>query len=283
MSLRSASNGNVATRGARSSSATRSSPAFWAATRIAPSVVSPRIRQSERADRVRGKEAGITAQGSDSQHLARGLGVGDLAVWGVPDAGDRHGGARTPTRPATVISALVSVPVLSVQMTVVDPGPSTAVSRLISAWRRAMRRTAIASETDIVAGSPSGTRATMTPSAKTNDPNDGVAGQGPQCEQAPSRPDRDAAPAGPSPRPRAAAGSPPRNLCRQAVDPAELGLQPGREHDGLAAAVDDGRAHEHAVACVGDLDLRALPPPSGRTAGSHRSGPPSLPAVHARR
>ena len=48
-----------------------------------------------------------------------------------------------------------------------------------------------------------------------------------------------------------------RDLCGEPVDPAELGLQAGREHDRLAAAVDDGGAHEHAVACLGDLDVRA--------------------------
>ena len=68
----------------------------------------------------------------------------------------------------TVISALVKVPVLSVQMTVVEPSVSTASSFLINALRFAMRRTPIANETDNVAGSPSGTSATMTPSAKTN-------------------------------------------------------------------------------------------------------------------
>ena len=68
----------------------------------------------------------------------------------------------------TVISAWVSVPVLSVQMTVVEPSASTASSRLTSARRRAMRRTPMASDTDSVAGSPSGTSATITPSANTN-------------------------------------------------------------------------------------------------------------------
>jgi hypothetical protein len=47
-----------------------------------------------------------------------------------------------------------------------------------------------------------------------------------------------------------------RHLSRQAVDPAELGSQPGREHHGPAAAVDHRRAHEHAVARVGGLGLR---------------------------
>jgi hypothetical protein len=67
----------------------------------------------------------------------------------------------------TVISALVRVPVLSVQMTVVDPSVSTAASRLIRAWRAAIRRTAMARDTDKVAGRPSGTSATMTPRANT--------------------------------------------------------------------------------------------------------------------
>ena len=47
-----------------------------------------------------------------------------------------------------------------------------------------------------------------------------------------------------------------RHLGRQAVDPAELRSQPGREHHGPAAAVDHRRAHEHAVARVGGLGLR---------------------------
>ena len=70
--------------------------------------------------------------------------------------------AATPSR-TNASDGSVSVPVLSVQMTVVEPRASTAVSRLIRAWRRAIRRTATASETDIVAGSPSGTSATVTP------------------------------------------------------------------------------------------------------------------------
>ena len=55
------------------------------------------------------------------------------------------------------------------QITVVEPSVSTADSRLMSAFRRAMRRTPIASDTDKVAGRPSGTRATITPSANTNE------------------------------------------------------------------------------------------------------------------
>ncbi len=115
------------------------------------------------------QEAGITAQAPGPQHIASVARFLNLPVRGIAHTGD----AMLPADSHTVwivISALVSVPVLSVQMTVVEPRASTAVSRLIRAWRRAIRRTATASETDIVAGSPSGTSATMTPRATTNDP-----------------------------------------------------------------------------------------------------------------
>ncbi len=60
----------------------------------------------------------------------------------------------------TVISFFVSVPVLSVQMTVVDPSVSTVGSLRTSAWRFTMRCTPTASEIVTTAGSASGTTAT---------------------------------------------------------------------------------------------------------------------------
>ncbi len=68
----------------------------------------------------------------------------------------------------TVISFCVSVPVLSVQMAVAHPSVSTEESRLISAFRFAMRCTAIASDSVTVGSSPSGMNATIMPSAKIN-------------------------------------------------------------------------------------------------------------------
>ena len=68
----------------------------------------------------------------------------------------------------TVISALVSVPVLSVQMTLVEPSVSTPISFLMRAFSLAMRCTPMARATDRVAGRPSGTSATMTPSANSS-------------------------------------------------------------------------------------------------------------------
>ena len=59
----------------------------------------------------------------------------------------------------------VSVPVLSVQITSVEPSVSTAVSRLTSARRAAIRRTPPASDSVIVGNRPSGTFATSRPIA----------------------------------------------------------------------------------------------------------------------
>ena len=61
----------------------------------------------------------------------------------------------------------VSVPVLSVQMTVAAPSVSTLVSRRTRTWRRAIRRDAIASASVTVGSRPSGTLATMMPMANT--------------------------------------------------------------------------------------------------------------------
>ncbi len=56
----------------------------------------------------------------------------------------------------TVISFLVSVPVLSEQTTRVLPRVSTAGRRRMIAWRRAMRRTPMAMAMVMIAGRPSG-------------------------------------------------------------------------------------------------------------------------------
>ena len=68
----------------------------------------------------------------------------------------------------TVISFSVSVPVLSVQITVVSPSVSTDDRRRTSALRFAIRCVASASESVTVGSSPSGTSATVTPIANTN-------------------------------------------------------------------------------------------------------------------
>ena len=63
---------------------------------------------------------------------------------------------------------MVSVPVLSVQITVALPSVSTAGSRRIRTWRAAMRWTPIASAMVTIAGSPSGTAATASDTADMN-------------------------------------------------------------------------------------------------------------------
>ncbi len=68
----------------------------------------------------------------------------------------------------TVISFCVSVPVLSEQITVVEPSVSTAGSFRMMAWRCAMRATPIASVIVSAAGSPSGIAPTASATAARN-------------------------------------------------------------------------------------------------------------------
>ena len=81
------------------------------------------------------------------------------------DASPYPTGVQTST---TAISLRVSVPVLSVQMKVVEPSVSTDSRRRTRAFRRAIRCAPTASESVTVGSSPSGTRATVTPMAKRN-------------------------------------------------------------------------------------------------------------------
>ena len=68
----------------------------------------------------------------------------------------------------TVISFLVSVPVLSEQITVTEPSVSTAGRRRMMALRRAMRCTPMASTMVMMAGRPSGIAATAMPTVARN-------------------------------------------------------------------------------------------------------------------
>ena len=108
-------------------------------------------------------EPRVVALHPGTQQQAQGVGHGgrregslvslQTALRGVADArrGERSAGA--PDR-AAVISPAVSVPVLSVQMTVVEPRVSTELRRLMSAFAAAIRCTPIASETDITPAVP---------------------------------------------------------------------------------------------------------------------------------
>jgi hypothetical protein len=69
-----------------------------------------------------------------------------------------------------VISFLVSVPVLSEQITVTEPSVSTAGSRrTMAAFLRAMTRVPMASTMVTIAGSPSGMAATAKPDHREKD------------------------------------------------------------------------------------------------------------------
>jgi hypothetical protein len=83
----------------------------------------------------------------------------------VPDAASS---SRSPfsTTASACMRFSVRVPVLSVQITVVEPKVSTAGRCRIRTFLRAMRWAAMASESVTVGNSPSGTFATMMPMAK---------------------------------------------------------------------------------------------------------------------
>ena len=83
--------------------------------------------------------------------------------------GHERGSVARPSAKNTVRTVMrfwVSVPVLSVQMTVAAPSVSTAVRWRTSALRRAMRCVPIARASVTVGSKPSGTLATMMPMAK---------------------------------------------------------------------------------------------------------------------
>ncbi len=81
-------------------------------------------------------------------------------------AGCRATGPEGVHTSVTCIRFCVSVPVLSVQITVVDPSVSTADRRFTTAPARASTRTPTASASVIVGSRPSGTFATSRPIAK---------------------------------------------------------------------------------------------------------------------
>ena len=107
---------------------------------------------------------GRRAGGGRGASAASG-GVGSPSGRAAVERRARRRRASTHGRPRIRFS--VSVPVLSVQMTVVEPSVSTAHSRLTSAPRARQPRTPTASASVIVGSSPSGTLATSSPIAKT--------------------------------------------------------------------------------------------------------------------
>ena len=109
----------------------------------------------------------------EQRDLRRIAGAGAAASrqLGVAARGGGRRAARGDSAPhssRTVITPVVSVPVLSVQMTVALPSVSTAGSRRMSTWRAAIRWTPIASAIVTIAGSPSGTAATASDTADMN-------------------------------------------------------------------------------------------------------------------
>ena len=151
----------------------------------------------------------------------------------------------------TAISFRVSVPVLSVQMNVVEPSVSTASRWRTSAWRAAIRCAPIASDNVTVGSRPSGTTATVTPTANRK-PSDAFV------------PTRREIRKNPTPTPIATAASTRetrselevqrrgRRLLRvrEACDAREPRARAGCDHDGTGLALDDEATREHGLTRV---------------------------------
>ena len=142
-----------------------SRPAFSAATFSAPSVGSPSTDQ--RPSRSSTRRCWQASRGAAPARLPRAAGPSSsgssaglqLAVRRVARAGQVDAAAGV-TQRAHRHLVRVSVPVLSVQMTVAEPSVSTAASLRTIALRLAMRCMPSDSTTVVTAGSPSGTAAT---------------------------------------------------------------------------------------------------------------------------
>ena len=157
----------------------------------------------------------------------------------------------------TVISFLVSVPVLSEQITDVLPSVSTIGSRRTSACRLTMRRTPIASEIVTTAGSASGTTATASAM-----PNMNMSMSGKPRRESDDHHDRHHHERRLAERrtetievllQRRAAGV---DALHHPGDLPELGRHAGRDHEGPAASVGGDRAGIHHVAPIADRQRR---------------------------
>ena len=164
MRLTSEEKGISATRGNSRRSASGSNPAFRPNTRRAPSVGSPRTVQSPS---VSSRAASLHNMAIRAISASTGWSPGLTAA--SPIANDPEGSYPEPLtstispsrkRRRTVISFFVRVPVLSVQITVVQPMVSTAGRRLTMAFFRAMRVVPMARAPVTTAGRDSGTAAT---------------------------------------------------------------------------------------------------------------------------
>ena len=164
-----ASKGISVRRGHCRRSRSGSSPPFIATVSNAASVGSPNARH--RASVASGGTSRASLHNTTASSNER-TSSSPTAVTSRPPSSSRPSGAYpTPvtsnTRPSgnttatTVISFFVSVPVLSVQITLVDPNVSTAASRRTTAPRRAIRCTPTANAIVIATGNPSGTIETI--------------------------------------------------------------------------------------------------------------------------
>ena len=166
MRRRSELNGISRSRGALAASCSCTRPPLTARTTSAASVGSPRIDQPSPPCTRRASPQSSPALSSSPSGSGSTTSPSDRkrpkGSYPAPSTVTAAAGVQ---RLSTVIWFSVSVPVLSVQMTVVSPSVSTDESRRTRALRPAMRWVAIARERVTVGSRPSGMSATITPIA----------------------------------------------------------------------------------------------------------------------
>ena len=170
----------------------------------------------------------------------------------------RGSASRSNSRPAAhtrtiVISPEVSVLVLSVHTTVVEPRVSTAGRRRTSACRRAIRRMPTASAIVATAGRASGTAATARAMPVSITSPSGAPCTAPSVATAAATPSASQTSRRPSASSRRSSGvrSSWTELTSVPMRPTSV-CGAGGDHDGPAGARRDRRALEHQVAALGE-------------------------------
>ena len=187
MRRRRGSNGNRA-RCTRARSVSVSRPRRLAKVSMAASVGSPWARHSPSTSCTYPEEQ-RTAERASRSTSARSSGVDRTTV----PPGSYPASLATADPPGShavtiVIWFRVSVPVLSVQMNVVDPSVSTLSRLRTSTCRRAICSAPHASDKVTVGSRPSGTSATVTPMAKTNPSAAGLPSRSESTKKSPPTP-----------------------------------------------------------------------------------------------
>ena len=192
--------------------------------------------------------------GSGRASLARTIARARRSLAGSAAGSGGTGRSACPVHSSVaVIWFNVSVPVLSLQMTVVDPRVSTEASCLTIALRFAIRCAPTARVTVTTAGRPSGIAATASATASSSTSSHASPWARPRTITASTATPATAASRCPRRWSCPCSGVLERGrVAQERGERADLGLHAGCGHDGLGPPTGDDRLHEEAVGTVAD-------------------------------